>query len=205
MRGSPLFCARLWKKWTKSAKTARWLWGDMLPLKETVQKGNCHGTPEKGYGRIRDALDQYHGMAAHGRHPITQIGYKEDWVSVHRMKRMHHISRHKQSCKIRSCHSTAVLWALCPWFRCLLDGEQFKSLFKIVLNILAGEDTDSRVLSRYLSLLVKRVCCNKCICNRPSLNWSWKRDLNTRPADYESAALPAELFQQNTLTRFLLY
>jgi hypothetical protein len=26
--------------------------------------------------------------------------------------------------------------------------------------------------------------------------WSWKRDLNTRPADYESAALPTELFQQ---------
>ena len=25
--------------------------------------------------------------------------------------------------------------------------------------------------------------------------WSWKRDLNTRPADYESAALPTELFQ----------
>ena len=81
----------------------------MLPLKETVQKGNRHGTPEKGHGRIRDALDQCHGMAAHGRHPITQIGYKEDWVSVHRMKRMHHISRHKQNCKIRSCHSTAVL------------------------------------------------------------------------------------------------
>ena len=27
--------------------------------------------------------------------------------------------------------------------------------------------------------------------------WSWKRDLNTRPADYESAALPTELFQRN--------
>ena len=26
--------------------------------------------------------------------------------------------------------------------------------------------------------------------------WSWKRDLNTRPADYESAALPTELFQR---------
>ena len=26
--------------------------------------------------------------------------------------------------------------------------------------------------------------------------WSWKRDSNTRPADYESAALPTELFQQ---------
>ena len=25
--------------------------------------------------------------------------------------------------------------------------------------------------------------------------WSWKRDSNTRPADYESAALPTELFQ----------
>ena len=45
----------------------------------------------------------------HTADPITQIGYKEDWVSVHRMKRMHHISRHKQNCKIRSCHSTAVL------------------------------------------------------------------------------------------------
>ena len=29
----------------------------------------------------------------------------------------------------------------------------------------------------------------------PRLSWSWKRDLNTRPADYESAALPTELFQ----------
>ena len=27
------------------------------------------------------------------------------------------------------------------------------------------------------------------------LFWSWKRDSNTRPADYESAALPTELFQ----------
>ncbi len=25
--------------------------------------------------------------------------------------------------------------------------------------------------------------------------WSWKRDLNTRPAHYECAALPTELFQ----------
>ncbi len=71
----------------------------MLPLKETVQKETVTGRQRKGHGRIRDALDQCHGMAAHGRHPITQIGYKEDWVSVHRMKRMHHISRHKQNCK----------------------------------------------------------------------------------------------------------
>ena len=28
-----------------------------------------------------------------------------------------------------------------------------------------------------------------------AFSWSWKRDLNTRPADYESAALPTELFQ----------
>ena len=28
-----------------------------------------------------------------------------------------------------------------------------------------------------------------------TFSWSWKRDLNTRPADYESAALPTELFQ----------
>ena len=29
----------------------------------------------------------------------------------------------------------------------------------------------------------------------PGLLWSWKCDSNTRPADYESAALPTELFQ----------
>ena len=29
-----------------------------------------------------------------------------------------------------------------------------------------------------------------------TFSWSWKRDLNTRPADYESAALPTELFQR---------
>ena len=28
------------------------------------------------------------------------------------------------------------------------------------------------------------------------LGWSWKRDSNTRPAHYECAALPTELFQQ---------
>ncbi len=28
------------------------------------------------------------------------------------------------------------------------------------------------------------------------LSWSWKRDSNTRPAHYECAALPTELFQQ---------
>ena len=27
------------------------------------------------------------------------------------------------------------------------------------------------------------------------LGWSWKRDSNTRPAHYECAALPTELFQ----------
>src|SRR3990172_1468832 len=27
--------------------------------------------------------------------------------------------------------------------------------------------------------------------------WSWRRDLNPRPADYKSAALPTELRQQN--------
>ena len=30
--------------------------------------------------------------------------------------------------------------------------------------------------------------------------WSWKRDSNTRPADYESAALPTELFQHIFVT-----
>lgn len=29
--------------------------------------------------------------------------------------------------------------------------------------------------------------------------WSWKRDLNTRPAHYECAALPTELFQHRIL------
>ena len=32
------------------------------------------------------------------------------------------------------------------------------------------------------------------------LQWSWKRDLNTRPAHYECAALPTELFQQKNTT-----
>ena len=30
----------------------------------------------------------------------------------------------------------------------------------------------------------------------PAWRWSWKRDLNTRPAHYECAALPTELFQR---------
>ena len=30
----------------------------------------------------------------------------------------------------------------------------------------------------------------------PDFSWSWKRDSNTRPAHYECAALPTELFQQ---------
>ena len=29
--------------------------------------------------------------------------------------------------------------------------------------------------------------------------WSWKRDSNLRPADYESAALPTELLQRGAL------
>ena len=33
------------------------------------------------------------------------------------------------------------------------------------------------------------------------LKFSWKRDLNTRPADYESAALPTELFQHRDVVR----
>ena len=32
---------------------------------------------------------------------------------------------------------------------------------------------------------------------RTRIFWSWKRDSNTRPAHYEWAALPTELFQQN--------
>jgi hypothetical protein len=35
--------------------------------------------------------------------------------------------------------------------------------------------------------------------------WSWKRDLNTRPAHYECAALPTELFQQISVFIILLY
>ncbi len=31
---------------------------------------------------------------------------------------------------------------------------------------------------------------------RPPTTWSWRRDLNPRPADYKSAALPPELRQQ---------
>ncbi len=31
-------------------------------------------------------------------------------------------------------------------------------------------------------------------------NWSWRRDLNPRPSDYKSDALPAELRQQSTPT-----
>ena len=34
--------------------------------------------------------------------------------------------------------------------------------------------------------------------------WSWKRDSNTRPADYESAALPTELFRQICLIKYFL-
>ena len=39
------------------------------------------------------------------------------------------------------------------------------------------------------------------------LFWSWKRDSNTRPAHYEWAALPTELFQQNILlnTNSIIY
>ena len=36
--------------------------------------------------------------------------------------------------------------------------------------------------------------------NTPTKKWSWWTDLNPRPADYKSAALPAELHQ-----RFSLY
>ncbi len=32
---------------------------------------------------------------------------------------------------------------------------------------------------------------------RPSKQWSWRRDLNPRPSDYKSDALPAELRQPN--------
>ena len=32
--------------------------------------------------------------------------------------------------------------------------------------------------------------------NSPILNWSWWTDLNPRPADYKSAALPTELHQR---------
>jgi hypothetical protein len=32
----------------------------------------------------------------------------------------------------------------------------------------------------------------------PVNNWSWRRDLNPRPSDYKSDALPAELRQHNS-------
>ena len=35
--------------------------------------------------------------------------------------------------------------------------------------------------------------------------WSWKRDLNTRPAHYECAALPTELFQQMLLKQISIF
>src|SRR5689334_21519717 len=41
------------------------------------------------------------------------------------------------------------------------------------------------------------VCCCGNACARMSnvCRWSWRRDLNPRPADYKSAALPTELRQ----------
>src|SRR5689334_8863929 len=37
----------------------------------------------------------------------------------------------------------------------------------------------------------------RCTSCAPPTNWSWRRDLNPRPSDYKSDALPAELRQQN--------
>ncbi len=45
-----------------------------------------------------------------------------------------------------------------------------------------------------------------------TIKWCWKQELNPRPTDYETVALPTELFQQTTIlyinfdifTRFLL-
>ena len=45
-------------------------------------------------------------------------------------------------------------------------------------------------------LLGRRIQNKKSLCKHREKFWSWKRDLNTRPADYESAALPTELFQR---------
>jgi hypothetical protein len=39
------------------------------------------------------------------------------------------------------------------------------------------------------------------LCNPSLLLWSWRRDLNPRPSDYKSDALPTELRQQYLKTK----
>jgi hypothetical protein len=52
-------------------------------------------------------------------------------------------------------------------------------------------------LPRQLSVVWKRVRSDVLCCR-----WSWRRDLNPRPADYKSAALPTELRQPDQNANF---
>ena len=62
-----------------------------------------------------------------------------------------------------------------------------------------GEDSNLRRLSRQIYSLIPLTTREPPLTNLNFL-WSWREDLNLRPADYKSAALPTELRQQSGLT-----
>lgn len=53
-------------------------------------------------------------------------------------------------------------------------------------------------MHRFILILItyKKILQTVSIHSLQEFSWSWKRDLNTRPAHYECAALPTELFQR---------
>ena len=58
--------------------------------------------------------------------------------------------------------------------------------------------------SHSVRAIQRSLCAHLLLCN-PSLPlWSWRRDLNPRPSDYKSDALPTELRQQYLETKNLL-
>ena len=114
-----------------------------------------------------------------GRNRLSAIGTRLSAcssITKHVLARARHISNYAENSFFEARQSTAsrqtyVLKA----YRKIKTGKTSGGVF---------------LLSRCTSLLR---------CSWPT-NWSWRRDLNPRPSDYKSDALPAELRQQTILT-----
>ena len=81
---------------------------------------------------------------------------------------------------------------------CLPYGRTFISnaMTHIDINYLCRQNRHHTLRINPVSFCNTKAVSPKCVCD-----WSWWTDSNPRPADYKSAALPAELHQRNTTTR----
>ena len=108
------------------------------------------------------------------------------------------------SCKAEKSHRRCVYHQFCR--NCISPKRSFvyhhcERLYNLRLMIYAfSDDIHTKVWWNTIAFAMdKKRQSEDC------LFWSWKRDSNTRPAHYEWAALPTELFQQLLYASSIIY